>query len=228
MKRPDYRSKSKPKGRKRLGEDYSEAISMLKEKCKDKPKPSRYLRRSEKSGAPRKNAVSQLRDASRKDLNRTSNHIRAQQQPIQGHKKGVRNHRRLIKNDSDNTEILRISDDIDLDMYASPKKGITPLTGVVAGMRSENNFNQKYSLKSGNEYKSSQIGINRVNKPLREIKSTTRVGVVKHQKVYEKRDNSVPTRYRYSLSNSQSKKGVQRKNMNIYKQNTVNKITSYK
>lgn len=105
------------------------------------------------------------------------------QQPIQGQQKSIRNTRGLFKNDTDNTEILRLPEDVDLDTYQSPKKGITPMTNVLSAIGNKESFGDAINnKKSYNNLRSNNFRYNRFNKFAKKVKSSNRGSALKKSK----------------------------------------------
>lgn len=122
---------------------------------------------------------------------------------------------------------LQLSDDVDLEMYSSPKKGITPMR----------NLPKKNSLRGSN------FRVHRNQRHVKKLHSRSRVGSLKPTKesiqngmssnLSQKRYGSVPKKlvnnsfpyiknpgvFNYPLGESNAM--TQKKNMNIYKRNIV-------
>ena len=148
-------------GSKRLADEYSEAINMLKEKWKSKPKANQFTKPNESSSHIKKNSTSNKEDVIR-NMNKTAE---AQiQQPTQGQQKSI-----------------RISDDVDLDMYTSTNKGITPMTNALAAIGSKESLKNSayFKNKEMSSPKNANFRVSRYYKPGRKIKSTTRIGSIK-------------------------------------------------
>ena len=105
-------------------------------------------------------------------------------QPIQGQQKSIRNSRPLYKNDTDKTEALRLSEDVELDSYHSPKKGFTPMTNVLAGIGSKDSFGDAaFNKKNLGNLRSSNFRYNRFYKPVnKKSRATNRSTVLKRGK----------------------------------------------
>ena len=71
---------------KRLAEEYSDAISILKEKCKNKPKPKDYIIDKDLNTPQNKQVVLPISSQKAAKLNRSSNEMQIQQ-PTQGQQK---------------------------------------------------------------------------------------------------------------------------------------------
>lgn len=100
------------------------------------------------------------------------------QQSTQGQQKSIRG-----KNDSSSNP-LKLSDDVDLEVYSSPKKRITPMTNIVAKIGSrEALVNQSFPKNTSKESpKNQNFRSNRFYKPVKKTKSSSRMGSLKRAK----------------------------------------------
>lgn len=71
---------------KRLAEEYSEAISILKEKCKNKPKPKDYVLDKDQNTPHNKQVILPISNQKVARLNKYNNEMQIQQ-PTQGQQK---------------------------------------------------------------------------------------------------------------------------------------------
>lgn len=103
------------------------------------------------------------------------------QQSIQGQQKSIKNNRGAYKNESSQNP-LKLSDDVDLEMYASPKKGITPMTNMLSKIASKESFTESGFKPVKDTPKQRNFRSSRYYKPVKKIKSSSRIGSLKRAK----------------------------------------------
>jgi hypothetical protein len=103
--------------------------------------------------------------------------------PFKVSRNSIRNTRGLVKNDTDKTDILRLSEDVELDAYHSPKKGATPMTNMLAAIGSRESFaDSGVNKKNLNNIRNTNFRYNRFYKPTKKVRATNRSTVIKRSK----------------------------------------------
>lgn len=90
----------------------------------------------------------------------------------------------IHKHDTNYNDVLKLHDDADLEVYSSPKKGVTPITNVLKKIASKDSFrNLPSNVRNSKETpKQQNLRAGRYYKPVKKIKSTTRVSSLKRQR----------------------------------------------
>lgn len=127
-----------------------------------------------------KNSALNVSDRNQHILNRSAKEGLLQQS-TQGQQKSIRNYPGNYKHDTTNNYPLKLSDDVDLELYSSPKKGVTPMTGVLAKIASRESFGEAAfpNKKAKDTPKQRNFRSNRYYKPVKKIKSSSRIGSLK-------------------------------------------------
>lgn len=96
------------------------------------PNPGSTPNRLNAASILSKSSVNQTREEELKNFSRIANETYLQQ-PTQGQQKSI-----------------RVSDDVDLDLYSSPTKGITPMSNMLAAIASRESLRDSMQFKNQN------------------------------------------------------------------------------